>query len=310
MGVREYIEEEKIDYFDIKNIQLEINNELYYITLYIRKVEKETYIITFENVTDDIVPFQNLTTKVHQFQYQDEYKSDEIARLNRKVGFYMNVMSQFCHDLKGPMGSMRGVVNLCLEDKNIPDSISNYLQAVVSTSQKMSSMIDSIGDFARADTYVLVNNIRQVDLKEMFDGVNQIYQTKSSQISFSVDYQLLKKMYLIDSNKFYRVLTNFIENSFKYTENGEINVIVKEDSEKILVNIVDTGFGISAEKLSRVLTHSPNRDDIKSAKKKNGHCLGIQISKNLILVMGGKLDIESELGKGTNVCFTLPLSKN
>jgi signal transduction histidine kinase len=108
-----------------------------------------------------------------------------------------------------------------------------------------------------------------------------------------------------DSNIVYKVLCNIIDNSVKYTKEGEINVTLSENSENAIIKVTDTGIGIAEENLSQIF--EPFRQGSEGLNRKfEGMGIGLTITRKYVELLGGKLNIESEHGRGTNIEIVLP----
>ena len=106
-------------------------------------------------------------------------------------------------------------------------------------------------------------------------------------------------------NIVYKVLCNIIDNSVKYTKEGEINVTLSENSENAIIKVTDTGIGIAEENLSQIF--EPFRQGSEGLNRKfEGMGIGLTITRKYVELLGGKLNIESEHGRGTNIEIVLP----
>ena len=111
-----------------------------------------------------------------------------------------------------------------------------------------------------------------------------------------------------DKDRIIQVLTNILSNAIKYTpEGGKVSVTLTCNKKKGTIRIQDTGKGIQRENIPRVFDRFSQLENIDHHSEGTG--LGMTISKSIIEKIGGNIWIESEVGKGTTVCFSLPLSK-
>ncbi|OYT42133.1 MAG: hypothetical protein B6U86_00895 [Candidatus Altiarchaeales archaeon ex4484_43] len=111
-----------------------------------------------------------------------------------------------------------------------------------------------------------------------------------------------------DKNRLMQVLTDLIDNAIKFTEKGGIVIEARREKDNILVKVKDTGIGISKENINKLFTKFYQVDSSLS-RRYGGTGLGLAICKKIVEAHGGKIWVDSELGKGSTFQFTLPVKK-
>jgi signal transduction histidine kinase len=150
--------------------------------------------------------------------------------------------------------------------------------------------------------YNIISLIEEITL-----SVADFIQNKELTIQFDTDTE--EKILACDADKIERIMLNLLSNAIKFTPpGGRINVTVRDGGEKITVIVSDTGIGIPAEDLPRIFERFYRVDKARS-RMLGGTGLGLAIARQIVELSGGAISIDSELGKGTEVVFTLPAAQ-
>ena len=148
------------------------------------------------------------------------------------------------------------------------------------------------------------------DIVSQLDTLIRV-QTEAKGISFTINCRIDRPFVVGDPLKLNQVLVNILGNAVKFTEQGGITLTIEENTTKIpdivsvSFSVKDTGIGISKENLGRIF-NSFEQADSTTVRKYGGTGLGLTISSNLVRMLGGTLEVQSELGKGSEFSFTLP----
>jgi two-component system phosphate regulon sensor histidine kinase PhoR len=146
-------------------------------------------------------------------------------------------------------------------------------------------------------------------LKKLIENISRIFeqQVKEKHLSFAIDVQEDTPVIKADPFKLEQMFINLIDNAIKYTEKGGITVSVHHTPSVVSVVVQDTGIGIPAEHLQRIFERFYVVDKSRS-KKLGGTGLGLSIVKHIVLLHGGKIDVDSAAGKGTKIAITIPIN--
>ena len=224
-------------------------------------------------------------------------------------------LANMSHEIRTPMNGVIGVLELLKADK-LSEKQRNYVDMAFSSGVALLNVINDVLDFSKIEAGRLELNIEEFDLQESVEEA----------VGFFAEQAQAKKIELLchilpgtprrakgDMVRIRQILINLIGNAVKFTETGEIAVecrpTVEEDEWAILrFQVRDTGIGIPPEARSRIF-HSFSQADASTTRKFGGTGLGLSIAKQLVRMMGGKMGVESEPGKGSTFWFTARLGK-
>ncbi|MDP2536568.1 hybrid sensor histidine kinase/response regulator [Alteromonas stellipolaris] len=239
-----------------------------------------------------------------RLERQLQHAYQEAAKANKAKGDFLATMS---HEIRTPMNAIIGLTHLALESDNQAQQ-QNYMSKVRGSATSLLTLINGILDFSKVEAQQIELHHADFNLADMMNKLAQVFQHKARQKHL----QLLFDMRLDtdvtckgDSDKIYQVLVNLLGNAIKFTRHGFVKLIVSQEGEALSFCVSDTGIGIdedNKEKLFKAFVQA----DASISREYGGTGLGLAISKRLVELMHGELEFTSELGKGTNFCFTLP----
>jgi len=219
------------------------------------------------------------------------------------------------HELRTPLNGIVGMAGL-LKTAPIPPAYIEYADILEKSSLSLANILSDIMSLSELEVGTAVLTNSQFSLETIVKDV--VSSLKPTAVNKKLDVNLnysndLKKIFLGDHIKIRQIIFNLIANAIKFTEQGEININVKPESvtdteAKILIQIADTGIGIDKDKRIS-LFKSFTQLDAGTNRKFGGLGLGLALCMNLIKLMRGNIDFESEQGKGTtfNVQIKLPI---
>lgn len=258
------------------------------------------------------IGYVNATAEVsaeeaRQNELQEALKRSEAANEAKTV--FLNNMS---HDIRTPMNAILGFAKLMEKETSNPEIISDYLGKIVQSGEYLLSIINNILDIARIDS-------GKVELEEGFMDIFGASNSFDAMIENELQKKKLKmipsanithRYIYADSVKLRQIMVNLISNAVKYTkDNGSIFIDIseypceKEGYGTFVTTVRDTGIGMSKEFLQRIF-ESFTREKNTTDSKIVGTGLGMAIVKKIVDLMGGKIEVESELGKGSTFRVT------
>ena len=243
---------------------------------------------------------QNITGKK---QSEEELKSqnEELLKVNNELDHFVSRVS---HDLRAPISTALGLIELVLKHENDVDKIKELLGHVRNSLNKQDYFIRDILDYSRNSRMPLLPEV--VDFRKMTEDIfsQLVYSYESDKVKHSLHIEQ-KEDFFSDKSRLYIVLTNLLSNAFKYLsphkELAEVRVEVKVERKQALVKVKDNGMGIEKKHLDRVFDMFYRATD-----KKPGSGLGLYIVKESVAKLSGQIIIESEAGKGTCIELILP----
>ena len=179
------------------------------------------------------------------------------------------------------------------------------------SSQHAYDLLENLLEWSKADTGRMDFNPEQFLLGNLVKEVVCLLQNLSNQKNITLNYQIAENLDVYaDRNMINTILRNLITNAIKFThKNGEINVSIVQQSTETIVHVRDTGVGVSENDIAKLFKISEKITSLGTNNEK-GTGLGLLLCKEFIEKHGGKIWVESELGRGSDFIFTLPVKNN
>lgn len=227
-----------------------------------------------------------------------------------------NFLANMSHEIRTPMNAIIGMTEIAKATEE-PEKALYCLGKVSDASEHLLGVINDILDLSKIDAGKMELSSDDFPLEKMLQRVTTVTQfraeQKNQELIIKVDKDVPEAI-VSDQQRLTQVLTNLLSNAVKFTpEGGKINLFVHNLEENdgnhiIQFQVIDTGIGISEEN-QRKLFKSFTQADTNISRRFGGTGLGLIISKSIIEMMGGEIDIKSELGKGSDFNFTINVPK-
>lgn len=225
-------------------------------------------------------------------------------------------LTNMSHDFRTPMNSIMGFANIALEHLNDTDRVKNSLEKILISSNHLLNLVNEILDVSRIESGKIWFSEEPCTLSSMFENLRTIFsqQIREKSIDFVLDMRQIRHDDVItDKLRFDQIMVNVIGNAIKFTpEHGKIEVIMVEQDDGpkdygfYRIIVADTGCGMPAEFIDKLFLPF-ERASNSMAKRIEGTGLGMTITKSLVDLMGGTIEVESEEGRGTTFVIRLPL---
>ena len=269
-------------------LELEINTRYYvFISSYIDSIQT--------NGRSGIVMVIRDMTNEHNL---DQMKKDFIANVS--------------HELRTPISLLQGYTESIVDGiVTEPDEIRDSLAIVLDESKRLNRLVNELLNVARMDAEGLSVEKELQPIQHLLDKMESKYRMQSEELGLTMTFDSNndEQLWNYDMDRMDQVLTNLIDNATRYTQAGDsIKISIDEDSDFNILTITDTGTGIAPEHLKQVFDRFYKVDAARK-RGKQGTGLGLFICKMIIEEHGGRIDVESELGKGTSFIIRLPKSK-
>jgi len=221
-------------------------------------------------------------------------------------------LSRVSHELRTPLNTILGMAKLGVKDKEMSTSIDRF-EKIVSSSAHLSNIINDVLEMSRMESGKTELRYSSVNISALVEECSNMLVIKAednnNKLIFDVD-PAIPDCLTGDEFRIKQIIINLLSNALKFTTDGEVdlNVSLSEKTESgcvLLFSVKDTGIGMSEEFLEKIFTPFEQEDNFLS-RRYEGSGLGLSISKNLVVLMGGTMDVTSKLGKGSIFEFSLP----
>jgi PAS domain S-box-containing protein len=232
------------------------------------------------------------------------------AKLKEMVVTKDKFFNIVAHDLKNPFTSLLGSSELLYDNINQMSSENiRKLALILNDSAKGGyAILQNLLDWSRSQTGLLKFNPEKINLKIVIDENIENLQLQVKNKDISLKSELAEDFFIhADKNMINTILRNLLSNAVKYTfRNGTIGVTVTQKPEEIIITVKDSGIGISDDKAG-ALFKLENSLSLPGTEKEQGTGLGLKLCKEFTEKMGGRIWVESTLGKGSKFKFTIPV---
>jgi len=236
---------------------------------------------------------------------------EEAVAANKAKSTFLSTMS---HEIRTPMNAIIGITEIQLRHEDLSPSVMEAFEKIYSSGDMLMSIINDILDLSKIESGKLELLEKNYEFASMISDTAQlnIMRIGSKQIEFELNVdENIPVALLGDELRVKQVLNNILSNAFKYTNSGKVTMSVtlddsgKDDSKVPLVfTVSDTGQGMTKEQVEKLFDEY-SRFNQEANRTTEGTGLGMSITRNLINMMGGKINVESEAGKGS--VFTIRL---
>jgi signal transduction histidine kinase/ActR/RegA family two-component response regulator len=231
---------------------------------------------------------------------------DEAERANGAKSEFLAKMS---HELRTPLNAVLGYSEILLEDAELDgrgEQIAD-LQKISAAGKHLLAMVNDILDISKIEAGKMALHVETVDLDMLIDEVEATARPLAAKNtnSFVVDRGPGLGSMRADATKLRQAIFNLLSNAAKFTQNGQITLAARRDAEWLEIAVIDTGIGISREQQNALFSNFTQANS-RIAAVYGGTGLGLSLSQNLCRLMGGRIEIESELGKGSRFTIRLP----
>jgi len=236
-------------------------------------------------------------------QKQINWELKELDKLKDRI------LTNTSHELRTPLNGIIGLSDLIVleyEDE-VKDELIQSVRLIGKSGTRLALIVNDILDLAQLKAHRISFYSEPFDLSKLISEVitlcRPLIKTDNLKIKFTDEGKEISVTQ--DMQRIQQVLFNLIGNAVKFTEKGEITVSCEQQSDHLWVHVKDTGIGIPADKIERVFKGFEQVDN-SDTRKHQGSGIGLAISREIVTALGGKIQLKSELGKGTHVSFSFP----
>lgn len=238
-------------------------------------------------------------------------KHDAEAAMMAKSEF----LATMSHEIRTPLNGVIPLLDIVLSTRLAPDQ-RDYLLTAYRSARELLRIVDDILDYSKIEANKLELEAVGINLREVLDAVKRLMEktAESKGLTFSVTIEPAVRLAVRgDPVRLRQVLTNLVSNAIKFTERGSVSIRVSRRGEtrthnEVTFQVQDTGIGIAPEAADK-LFQAFSQADTSTTRIHGGTGLGLVICKRIVDLMGGKIGVKSELGRGSSFWFSVPFLK-
>jgi len=287
-------------------LSAKIYNQLMHHKEYETKDDVEKYYSELIKTNKELKKKNEKLKKINLEFQQAKLKAEESDRL--KSAFLANMS----HEIRTPLNGIVGFSQLLLKDEDKDPKETEYLKIIINSSNNLQRIISNIIGYSKVQSNQLESYNVESHLNQEIAGIVSEYKNwhelhGKKDISVKEKYALKDEEdhLLIDMINLKEVLHNLLDNAFKFTKEGSIEISYNIENSNILFAVSDTGIGFSREKKQVVFNEFRQASDLKN-REYGGIGLGLSYAKQLIQLMNGQIWVKSAENKGTTVLFSIP----
>ena len=250
-----------------------------------------------------------------KLEQQSHALSDALAAAKEANKAKTVFLSNMSHEIRTPMNAIIGLDNIAMNDPETTPKIKDYLTKIGDSAHHLLDLINDILDMSRIESGRMTLKNEEFAFSKLIENINTIFSGQCQEKG--LDYQChvngqIDDYYIGDNMKLRQVLINILGNSVKFTPSGgKVDVVVEKiaslnDKSTLRFTIKDTGIGMSKDFLPHIFD-AFSQEDGSSTNKYGSSGLGLAITKNIVEMMNGNIQVESEKGKGTVFTVTVTL---
>ncbi len=221
-------------------------------------------------------------------------------------------LANMSHEIRTPMNGVMGMAELLMKT-DLDTKQKTFADIIVKSGAALLTIINDILDFSKIDAGQMELDPAPFKISEAVEDVATLVSSKVVEKDLELAVRIspeLPQMYVGDVGRIRQIVTNLIGNAVKFTEQGHVFVDVNGDVDdgvaKLRISIEDTGVGIAEEKCKHIFQKFSQVDE-SATRKHEGTGLGLAISSSLVRLMGGTIDVKSEIGTGSTFSFEIEL---
>ncbi|WP_316764989.1 ATP-binding protein [Pedobacter aquatilis] len=243
------------------------------------------------------------------YAYEQELKRAEaLAAIDRsKTAFFSNVS----HEFRTPLTLMLGPLEELLQNNDLPEKANSHAQAAHRNALRLLKLVNNLLEFSRVEAGRLQGSYQRTDVTAVTIDLASSFRSiieKSGMILEVNARPVMGEIYL-DRQMWEKIVLNLLSNAYKYTLKGAIRVNLSESEHQISLSVSDTGIGIAHNEIPHMFERF-HRIENAGGRTHEGSGIGLSLVKELVLLHGGEISLESQLGTGSTFWVTIPKGKD
>lgn len=261
------------------------------------------------------VGFTDIDSEMRESMAQSRALSDALAAAEQASKAKTSFLSSMSHEIRTPMNAIIGLNSIALNAPELSDKTRDQLEKIGSSANHLLSLINDILDMSRIESGKTVLKNEDFSFSKLLEQINTIFGAQCADKGLEYNCRIIGTVdahYIGDNIKLRQVLINILGNAVKFTpEGGNVELTVERTAHfdhrsTLRLTISDTGIGMSPEYLPK-LFDTFSQEDSSATNKYGSSGLGMAITKNIVELMNGNIEVQSEKGKGTTFTVTVTL---
>lgn len=241
--------------------------------------------------------FTEIQEKSRQLEIASQHKSQFLANMS--------------HELRTPLNAILGYTEMMADGiyGDVPEKAQVVLERVQSNGRHLLGLINDVLDLSKIEAGQLVLAMEEYSVADMVATVLSATESlaRAKKLDLHSDVTVGLPIGTGDGRRLAQVLLNLVGNAIKFTDQGSVEVRARQANERFELSVVDTGFGIAADDQKMIFDEFQQVDN-SSTRKKGGTGLGLSISRRIVELHGGRITVQSEVGKGSIFTVIVPIN--
>ena len=273
------------------------------------RVQQEELMQSNQELEERSTLLEEKNALIEQHNFDIQQKSRELEQSTKYKSEFLANMS---HELRTPLNSILLLSRLMTESEDLDKQYVEYAEVMNNSGQGLLTLIDEILDLSKIEAGKMTLDIHEISVNEVLNDMRQMFKPVAEQkkldLNISIEKHTVSNI-ITDKLRVEQILKNLLSNALKFTSKGNVTLNVSSDVEnkKISFSVKDTGIGIAKDKLNMVFEAFQQADG-STQRKYGGTGLGLSISRELARLLGGKIELKSTEGEGSEFTLVIPVN--
>ncbi len=277
-----------------------------YIRKPVEKLELTARVHSMLKLSDSMKKVKEQNLMLSQHQAEIESQNEKLIELNATKDKFFNIIA---HDLKNPFNGILGLTDLIVSYKEKYDlkGIIQYVELINESAHGAFKLLENLLQWARSQTGGIDFKPENFKLVNLVSDVIGLSENMATSKNITINAEISRNLIIFaDENMLNTILRNLLTNAIKFTKkDGKIIITATEQDTDIQITVSDTGIGMNEDKMKRLFKISEKVSTL-GTEKETGTGLGLILCKEFVAKHGGRIWVESEVGKGSTFKFTIP----